>query len=241
MTGAFTISAAFLMGLAGSLHCAGMCGPIMLILPFAQLKKWQRPLGLLLYHGGRISIYTGLGILIYGSTTLLQPQWQLATSMILGFLLLLLGMLTLMPGLWPGFRLPWAGWVQNGLQQLLSRRGWWLLFPMGMLNGLLPCGMVYMALALSATAPSAGQAALGMMAFGLGTAPMLVTITLLKSRVAFLAQNRWRAFTPYFMLFFGLLFMVRGMNLGIPYLSPKLQLTEAVSGIAERSANVVCH
>lgn len=229
------------MGLAGSLHCAGMCGPIMLVLPFAQLRKWQRPLGLLLYHSGRISVYALLGVLIYSSASLIHPQWQMAASMILGFLLLLLGMLTLMPGLWPGFRLPWSGWVQKGLQQLLARRGWWLLFPMGMLNGLLPCGMVYMALALSATAPAVGNAVLGMIAFGVGTAPMLVAITLLKSKVAFLAQNRWRAYTPYLMLFFGLLFMVRGMNLGIPYLSPKIEMTQTVSGAPERSANVVCH
>lgn len=229
------------MGLAGSLHCAGMCGPIMLILPFQQLKQWQRPLGLFLYHTGRISVYTLLGVLIYGSAALVDPKFQMVTSMVLGFLLLILGMLTLMPGLLPGFRLPWSGWVQQGLQRLLARRGWWLLFPMGMLNGLLPCGMVYMALALSATAPTLGNAALGMVAFGAGTTPMLVAITLLKSKVAFLAQNRWRAYTPYLMLFFGLLFMVRGMNLGIPYLSPKIEMAQSAAGAPPRSADVVCH
>lgn len=229
------------MGLAGSLHCAGMCGPIMLILPFQQLRKWQRPVGLLLYHAGRVSIYTLLGILIFSSAAWIHPKWQLVSSMVLGFLLLLLGMLTLMPGLWPGFRLPWSGWVQQGLQKLLSRRGWWLLFPMGMLNGLLPCGMVYMALALSATAPGMSHAAMGMIAFGAGTTPMLITITVLKSKVAFLAQNRWRAYTPYLMLFFGLLFMVRGMNLGIPYLSPKIHQTHSVQVTGDKSLPVICH
>src|SRR5690606_36986572 len=92
----------------------------------------------------------------------------------------------------------------------------------GVLNGLLPCGLVYMALSASTVAATPLQTVMLMYAFGLGTVPMLVTLTVLRNKASFVRNLSARKLVPVAMFVFGALFMVRGMNLGIPYLSPKI-------------------
>jgi sulfite exporter TauE/SafE len=82
--------------------------------------------------------------------------------------------------------------------------------------------LVYMALSASVTASSALQSAQLMYVFGTGTLPMLLSISLLKNRLVFLKTNNLKKLVPLFVFAFGCLFILRGMNLGIPYLSPKI-------------------
>ncbi len=217
------IVTALIMGLTGSLHCAGMCGPIALIMPFhslAGVKKW---LAILLYHVGRITVYAALGVTLYSFKSFFNPVIQQYISIILGITLLLVGLLTFMPGSKVNIYFPWTGFVQKKLGKLLARPGLSTLFLTGMLNGLLPCGLVYMALSLSMTAQGQAQAILVMYSFGIGTIPMLVAITVLKSRVHF-ASSRIRQLVPVALFFMSALFILRGMNLGVPYLSPEISI-----------------
>lgn len=214
---------ALVMGLVGSLHCAGMCGPIMLILPFQHFSPARRILAMALYHLGRISVYASMGLLLHSFKSLFHPQWQQGVSLVLGSLLLAGGLYSfLVRGNMPS--LPWTGWVRRQASRFMGNPSLGAITVAGVLNGLLPCGLVYMALSLAATAPTAPEAALAMYAFGAGTLPMLLSITLLRQRVPFLHSANLRRFVPVLLVAFGGIFLLRGANLGIPYLSPKVEV-----------------
>ena len=100
------------------------------------------------------------------------------------------------------------------------------LFITGMLNGLLPCGLVYMALSATVMAPTVLNSMMLMYAFGLGTVPMMVALTVIKDRSRIMHAVHFRKFVPVVMLLFGSLFVLRGMNLGIPYISPKVMVEQ---------------
>jgi len=220
----FTVAMAFIMGLTGSLHCAGMCGPIVWIMPFQALGGFRKWAGIFLYHFGRISVYALSGLVLYSFASFFHPQWQQYISIALGAVLLLAGIITFMPSRSLQLRLPWTEFVKKKMGYALAASGPLPLLLAGMLNGLLPCGLVYMALSMSVTASGAGQAMLLMYTFGAGTVPVLVMLTVLKSRMAFLRAAHIRKLVPVTMLVFGGLFLLRGMNLGIPYLSPAVAM-----------------
>ena len=213
---------ALLMGFTGSLHCAGMCGPIVWIMPFQAFTGFKKILALALYHFGRISVYAVLAVVLHSFRSLFDPKVQQYTSIILGGFLLVIGILSFVPNHTIKLKLPWAEYVKRELGRVIGRPGLGIMALAGILNGLLPCGLVYMALSASLTATTFFQAAAIMYVFGLGTLPMLVSITLLKTKLAFLRTNHIRKLVPVVVFCFGCLFIVRGMNLGIPYLSPKV-------------------
>ncbi len=227
--------AALSMGFLGSLHCAGMCGPIMLVMPFAELKGGKKALGIGLYHLGRISVYALMGLVLHSFKALFHPEAQQVISVVLGGMLLIAGILTFTSSRF-SFRLPWMGAVSRASSRFMAKPGLLSLAGSGVLNGLLPCGLVYMALALAVGAPTPVGSMLAMYAFGIGTIPMLLAIILLRGRVRFLQSANLRRMVPVFMLLFGTLFLLRGLDLGIPYLSPKV--TVAQSGEVEADC---CH
>jgi sulfite exporter TauE/SafE len=217
-----TFTMALLMGFTGSLHCAGMCGPIMWVLPFQLFTGYRKILALTLYHAGRISVYALLGIILHSFRSLFEPRLQQYVSVALGISLLIIGILSFLPNNSLKLNMPWAAYVKKHLGRVVGRPHMGMITLSGILNGLLPCGLVYMALSASVTATSPAQSALMMYAFGLGTMPMLLSITLLKARLSFLKTNHIRKMIPVVVFSFGCLFVLRGMNLGIPYLSPKV-------------------
>lgn len=225
--GSITITVAFLMGLTGSLHCAGMCGPIIWVMPFQVYSGYKKWLGILLYHFGRISIYALLGVLLFSFKSIFQPQVQQYISIGLGVLLLVAGLASFFPAHKYSIKLPWTDFVKKNLSRFIAKPSIGSLFITGMLNGLLPCGLVYMALSVSVMGTnSAAMAASMMYVFGLGTMPMLITLTVIKDKAKFLSMASMRRFVPAIMLFFGCLFVLRGMNLGIPYVSPKVTMEQ---------------
>lgn len=215
-------SSALLMGFLGSLHCAGMCGPIMMILPFRNMHSWKKVLGITLYHFGRISVYAAMGLALHSFRLLFHPAWQQGISLTLGALMLLFGLSTFIANR-ISIQLPWTGFVQKMAPKFMGRTSFPALFTAGILNGLLPCGLVYMALSMATVAPDSTSAAFRMYAFGLGTIPALVTITLLQRRI-FAGGLSLKKFVPIGLLVLGSLFLVRGMNLGVPYLSPSVEV-----------------
>ncbi|MGN6567174.1 MAG: sulfite exporter TauE/SafE family protein [Flavipsychrobacter sp.] len=220
-----TLTMALLMGFTGSLHCAGMCGPIIWVMPFQLFKGFKKVLGLLLYHTGRISTYALLAVILHSFRSLFQPQVQQYISIILGVMLLLIGLAYFIPASKVNIALPWTEFVKKQIGKFMGKPAVFPLFITGILNGLLPCGLVYMALSASVTAPTISQAVVTMYAFGIGTLPMLISLTLLKNKARFLHFQLAKKLVPVVMFALGSLFVLRGMNLGIPYLSPKVKAT----------------
>lgn len=212
------LAAALLTGLAGSLHCAGMCGPLMLLVGriVAAERSW---LYLALYHGGRLLTYALLGALagsIFMWTSLAgQQQWL---SMLFGALLIVFavigwkaGQVTVFPEL--------SRLLHGAAERAFRYRGWPRMMLLGMMNGLLPCGLVYVALAVAAASGSVLQGALIMLSFGSGTLPVLMFMSVAAGRLPL--QRWWRPVTLRILtLIAGLLLIVRGLNLDIPFLSP---------------------
>jgi sulfite exporter TauE/SafE len=192
---------------------------------FSGLKKWA---GILLYHLGRISVYAALGLTLHSFTSIFTPQWQQYISIVLGSLLLVVGLVSFFSKDKWRINLPWSQAVKNALGRFIGNPKLYSLFLSGALNGLLPCGLVYMALSMTVATPTALQSMLLMYVFGIGTMPVLIAITVLKDKASFLRVPAARKFVPVIMFAFGCLFVVRGMNLGIPYLSPEISVENKV-------------
>lgn len=214
---------AFLMGLFGSLHCAVMCGPIMLGMPFRKADFFQSALQLLFYQLGRVMVYTVLGMLvgILGNSIRLFSD-QKTLSMLIGFLLILFTLLQFNRNYKNRFTTLQLK-AMNPLSKLMGKvfnLKLWGLFA-GMLNGIIPCGMVYLALATALNAGNVQAGAAFMFLFGLGTTPLMLMISLggifLKKYIRFNTSK----LIPWMMLFMGALLIMRSAGLGIPFLSPE--------------------
>lgn len=220
------ILSGFLIGIFGSFHCVGMCGPIALGLPGKGRAGWKFIWGRILYNLGRITTYSVLGaiagLLGVGARMF---QVQQAFSIVLGILLLLWGISEI-----TGTRLP-AKWNLAGKLGTVVRQQFkhWFgkgdsksLYMIGVLNGMLPCGLVWLALISAAltTQPLAGAALMAM--FGLGTFPLMFALGWGGKFATAKFRSRVNRLLPYTVVVFGILFMLRGMNLGIPYVSPTL-------------------
>lgn len=213
---------AFVLGLFGSLHCAGMCGPLALALPPTGGHPAGFVTGRLAYNGGRVFTYCLLGILFgaFGRTLALAgvQRW---TSIALG--------VALLAGLAASRKLireqpmtPLVNALKKGMAGLLGQRSFGSLALLGTLNGLLPCGLVYVA-AAGATATGSMASGLGYMAaFGAGTVPMMLTIGLSRRLVPVSLRLKLARAIPVCVFLLASLLILRGMALGIPYLSPDL-------------------
>src|ERR1019366_7678202 len=168
-----TLTMAFLMGFTGSLHCAGMCGPIVWIMPFRLFAGFKKVLAMGLYHFGRISVYAFFAFVLHSFRNLFDPTIQQYISITLGCLLLFTGLLTFLPNHFINLKLPWSEYVKKQLGHVLGKPALGTITIAGILNGLLPCGLVYMALSASLSVPSSAQAIALIYAFGLGTIPMM--------------------------------------------------------------------
>lgn len=211
---------AFLLGLVGSLHCAGMCGPLALALPSGGTTRVSFVTGRLLYNAGRIATYTALGLLfgLVGRSLALAGM-QRWLSVFAG--------VAILAGLFLSTRFatgaPVAKLVvllKSVFAGLLRRRSLVSLFALGLINGLLPCGLVYVAAAGAAATGDLATGALHMAAFGAGTLPVMLGIGLVGRRLQVAVQ--FRKWIPFSVALVAALLLLRGMGLGIPYLSPDL-------------------
>jgi sulfite exporter TauE/SafE len=213
---------ALLLGLAGSLHCAGMCGPLALALPHPGGGLPGFLAGRVLYQLGRLSTYAvlgGLAGLIGRSLALAGVQrWVSITAGVL----MLLGLVATTYGR-PGQPvLRTVEGLKRVLGKLLQRRSLGALFLLGQVNGLLPCGLVYAACAGAAATGGLLTGSLYVVLFGLGTVPMLLALSLSGRAMPVAWRFRAQRFIPYSVGLVGLLLILRGMELGIPWVSPVL-------------------
>jgi uncharacterized protein len=225
------------LGLMSSFHCVGMCGPIALALPVHKGTRARQVAGLLAYNGGRAATYALLG----GLFGLLGSSFALMGY--LRYLTIGIGLLMLAYVLWPAAlesRLhPPRVWqravqaIKSRMARLLSSRnvaGW---AGLGMLNGLLPCGLVYMAVISSVATGSALTGAGFMFLFGLGTLPAMMAVGFFKQIFTPTLRTRIRKFTPVLVAVAGLWIVVRGLLIQPPVSGP--------SSAGTRTEIPLCH
>lgn len=224
----------FLVGIMGSVHCAGMCGPIALALPTGGKRGWQLLAGRLAYNGGRIATYALLGFLVGAiGRGIALLGYQQTLSIVLGAFLLLT---SVAPAAARRFlpRVPGADAVQGTLSHALAllfrRRSLTSLFLVGVLNGFLPCGFVVAALAGAATTGSEAGGVLFMAGFGAGTVPIMLGLSMAGYRLPQAVRAKLVSVLPWLGALLGVLLIVRGMGLGIPYLSPAVPPPAAPHG-----------
>lgn len=219
------IEIAFLFGLLGSVHCLGMCGPIAFLLPLEHQKPWKKAAQILLYHFGRILAYSCIG-LVFG---ILGKQislfgFQQYLSIATGVLMIVF---VLLPhtkfGSFSGFKIVTRviSKLQFKLSALLRQNKNSNLLVIGILNGFLPCGFVYLAVFGSlANSQTLLSSVLFMVFFGLGTIPIMTTavyaLHLFSKRTQQIIRNQF----PVLVIILAGLFILRGLGLEIPYLSP---------------------
>jgi len=217
---------ALAIGFFGSFHCIGMCGPIALALPGKKRFNLSHLVGRILYNLGRVTTYSLLGLLfgIIGKVVSLAG--------IQGPLSISLGVIILVSLILPssysqkvknisGLNYIWA-FAKNQIGKLFRSDSHSSLYTIGILNGLLPCGFVYMGLAGAITTGTIWYSALYMMLFGFGTVPAMLTISLASNLISLNLRKRINALIPYLAAVLGILFILRGLSLGIPFISPDI-------------------
>lgn len=203
--------AALTTGLVGSLHCVGMCGPLAMAMPVGRLPRSQRGLAIGLYHGSRIAAYSVLGLLMgtIGQGIILVG-FQRPVSIVAGLFLLLWTLVN--RGIFPGLTMSRATrWVVQPMTRFLQTPTLRAFAGMGFLNGLLPCGFVYVSLTGAVTTSSATMGAVYMALFGLGTVPALLSIRFVPNLFPAALRRRFTLFMPIVAIALGLLLVIRGV------------------------------
>lgn len=220
---------AFMIGLLGSLHCIGMCGPLAFSVPVVKPGWLFLISDKLLYQFGRVLAYCILGVII---GLIGQQLWmagiQQGVSIFSGVLIVMAACSRLFK-----FSL-----LKNKNQLLLAPFNRMFNYALkhkanhliiGFINGFLPCGFVYLALAGALNTSGVQQAATYMFWFGLGTTPLMFIATISIGFTSKLLRNKINRVIPYMMLCLGIWFIFRGLALDIPYLSP----AKSQNGIAD--------
>ena len=220
------ITAGMALGLLGSFHCIGMCGPLALSLPINSDDLFVKFSGTLLYNLGRVVTYSCIGLffgMIGRSFALFGFQQWL--SIIMGSLILLFLIIGKrfkklrinIPGITIHFEK-----LRKALGNLYMKRNFSSLFLIGVLNGFLPCGLVYMALAGAMASGNLVSSVVFMASFGVGTLPLMWAIAFFGNCVSVSLRIRIRKAYPFVIALVACMLILRGLGLGIPYVSPKL-------------------
>ena len=215
---------ALMLGLFGSFHCVGMCGPIAIAIPLNNKNMGTRIAGGLAYNLGRTITYGIMGA-IFGliGEGLQLGGFQRWVSIIMGVVMVVSVLFPSLLGSTVNLDknlYSFVGKVKLGLRNLLQKRSMGALLGIGLLNGLLPCGLVYMAIAGAIAAGGFFESSLFMIIFGLGTIPMLLVISLLGNMASVKIRKKMSKAIPVVVVIIGILFILRGLNLGIPFISP---------------------
>ena len=229
----------FLIGFLGSLHCIAMCGPIAMALPGNSMRNWSFISRKMVYNSGRIITYSILG-LVFGllGDRIMIGGLQQTISIILGILILI------------SFTIPY-----NVRNRLLNKLGIYFVFNkikgtlaklfrnnnksslllIGVLNGLLPCGFVYIGIAGAIAIGSPVKSMLFMTMFGIGTLPMMLGVSIAGNVFKSKLRGIIPKLVPAFALVLAFVLILRGLNLGIPYVSPKIETRSEVQ------QELICH
>ncbi|ALU75430.1 sulfite exporter TauE/SafE family protein [Tenacibaculum finnmarkense] len=214
---------ALIFGLLGSFHCIGMCGPIAFMLPVDRTNKITQFFQILSYHFGRLFTYSLIGLLFgFLGKGFYFFGFQQQLSIAAGILMILV---ILLPKTFQKYNFSkpinkWVMKVKSSLGKELKNKGNDTFFTIGFLNGFLPCGLVYMAVFGALASSNALSGSLYMFLFGLGTVPLMTIIVYVGNFANGLLRKTIQQAIPYVVVFIGILFILRGLGLGIPYVSP---------------------
>ncbi|WP_178983959.1 sulfite exporter TauE/SafE family protein [Winogradskyella helgolandensis] len=226
---------ALILGLLGSLHCVGMCGPIAFMLPVDRSNSFKKVSQIGMYHFGRLLAYSIIGLvfgLVGKSFSLFGIQQQL--SIIIGVLMIvivllphhIIGKYNLSKPLYKAISK-----VKSSLGKALKKKTADTFLTIGFLNGFLPCGLVYMAVFGAVATGSLLEGSLYMVLFGIGTIPLMTSAIYLGKFLNTTIKQRIQKAIPVFVVVIGILFILRGLGLGIPYLSPAPMMEMTSSAI----------
>ncbi len=224
------IISGFLLGIVSSFHCVGMCGPIALSLPVYYLPPRQKLIGILLYHSGRILLYALLG-LFFGFVGRqfflagLQQYFSIALGCII--LLILLQSTIGRKFIHLKFMDQFQGKLQNIIAIYIQKKQLYGMLILGMANGLLPCGMVYLAITGALAAGNLIGGVAFMAFFGIGTFPAMFLLTYFGSFISLNVRNNMKKAIPFFVATMAILLILRGLNLNIPMISPMMNNSAA--------------
>lgn len=224
------------LGLTTSLHCIGMCGPIAFSLGINPKNKFGFTTKNLTYQLGRVTTYSTLGALLgvigYGVSF---AGLQNPLSIIAGVLMILMAVLPKNLGSDKLGYKPFSQLMMKlkmNLGKFMQKKNYTSLYATGLLNGLLPCGAVYAALTGSLAMGSVYGGAIFMFCFGLGTIPLMFVAVMMGNVLSIQTRQKILKFLPFFMIALGILFILRGLELNIPFISPP---TEALQIGAEEN------
>lgn len=219
----------------GSLHCVGMCGPIAFMLPVDRTNSFKKFGQIFIYHFGRLLAYGTIG-LVFGllGKGLYVFGMQQKLSIAIGVLMILMVLIPSKTFNTYNFSKPIykiISKVKNKLGQELKKKSPDTFLTIGFLNGFLPCGLVYMALFGAIAMGSALKGGLYMILFGLGTIPLMTATIYFSGFLKGATKQKVQKLIPVFVIVIGMLFIIRGLGLGIPYVSPKPVIELASSAI----------
>ncbi|WP_035648537.1 sulfite exporter TauE/SafE family protein [Flavobacterium sp. ASV13] len=215
---------AFILGLISSLHCVGMCGPIAVMLPVDHQNEAKKVTQIITYHLGRLTAYASIG-LIFGllGRGFFMAGIQQKISILIGLAMIAVVLIPEKTFVKYNFSKPVykvISKIKSSLGSQFKKKSYKSLFVIGLLNGFLPCGMVYVALFGAIAMQSASLGILYMLLYGLGTIPLMTIVVYIHSLLKLPFRNKIQKAIPYVAVFIGVLFILRGLGLGIPYLSP---------------------
>lgn len=215
---------AFIFGLISSFHCIGMCGPIAMMLPVDRDNQAKKVTQIITYHLGRLTAYGSIG-LVFGlvGRGLYLAGMQQKMSIFIGIAMILVILVPEKVFARYNFSKPvfvLISKVKSTLGKQFKNKSYQSLFTIGLLNGFLPCGMVYVALFGAIAMQNESYGVLYMVLFGLGTVPMMSSVVYLQSFLTVPVRNKIQKAIPYVAVAMGIAFVLRGLGLGIPYVSP---------------------
>ncbi|MDP3446097.1 MAG: sulfite exporter TauE/SafE family protein [Ignavibacteria bacterium] len=224
----FELYTALTIGLIGSFHCIGMCGPIAIALPLGKKSWLNRITGGIIYNLGRTITYGLLGA-IFGflGKGIHMAGFQQWTSILLGAIMIAS---VFFPFLFRGkfdfnrMTIGLSGKLVSQLRILFGKQSKSNLFLIGLLNGLLPCGLVYVAIAGAINTNDVLLGILFMVVFGLGTLPIMLSVSMVGNLISSSLKQKMNKILPVFIVILGIIFILRGLSLGIPFISPKSQM-----------------
>ena len=212
---------AFIMGLVGSLHCAGMCGPIAISLPYrvGLQPKEETFFKILTYNLGRVLTYALMG-LVFGfiGKSFFTMGIQKYLLIVLAIVLILIALFSIdieSLSLKISFINKFNTFIKKKLSFSMKNTTIVSFFYIGILNGFLPCGLVYMAIVASISVGSVFQAVFYMILFGFGTMPMMMALGFGGNLVSMRFRTFLRRMYPVFMIAFAVLFLLRAFKIGL--------------------------
>lgn len=215
---------AIFFGLISSLHCIGMCGPIAMMLPVSQKNASKKVMQISTYHLGRISAYSILGFVfgVFGKGLFLaglQQQLSIIVGVLMIFFVLIpqnkLGKFNFLQ---PFYKV--VAQLKQKLGMQFKKQSWSSLYLIGFFNGFLPCGMVYVALFGALATQNIVLGMVYMALFGVGTIPLMSSVVYIRNLFSDRVRTNIMRYYPFVIILFGMLFIIRGLGLNIPFLSP---------------------